>query len=148
MRDSTPCRELAGGASRRGEPQNTREPPTLQAVGLRERAAERCEDAGGADLVCRYGWVDQVRRLGGRTFPVVRDRSGAVQVVADRGGLAAAPVPPREASSASPAGLRPEPRAPGGVELRAERLDVLAEPAQPPSRPSTVSSSTPHWRSS
>ncbi len=91
--------------------------------------------AEGEDRVCVYGWVAQVRRLGGLTFLVVRDRSGTAQVVLDREDLAAGPIPPREAIVRVSGWLRPEPRAPGGVELRAQHLEVLVEPAQPPSLP-------------
>lgn len=73
------------------------------------------------------GHLHLVRRLGGVTFLVVRDRSGTVQVVAPgRVDL------PRESVLEVLGRGRADPRAPGGVEVQAERIAVLARPAGRP----------------
>ena len=71
------------------------------------------------------GWVYRKRDLGGKIFIVVRDSEGIIQVVVDRS------TAPREAVQAAEEAtiesaveawgrVAPDPRAPGGAELRAE----------------------------
>jgi nondiscriminating aspartyl-tRNA synthetase len=77
----------------------------------------------GADGVRLQGSVHTVRRLGGLSFIVLRDRSGTVQVVAQGG----ADLPME--SVVDIIGMpRGDARAPGGVEVAAERIMVLAGP--------------------
>lgn len=71
------------------------------------------------------GWVHNIRRLGGLTFLTIRDRTGLAQAVWEGTGqddLA------RESVVQVDGIVREEPRAPGGVEVRAEEIEVLARP--------------------
>lgn len=70
------------------------------------------------------GSVHTVRLLGGVTFIILRDRSGMIQVVAPgRVDL------PREAVVEVSGTARADQRAPGGVEVTAEGIAILARPA-------------------
>lgn len=73
------------------------------------------------------GWVAAVRRFGGLTFLILRDRSGTCQAVLEGG----APAPPMEAIVRVTGFVRAQPRAYGGVELRAAEVETLVEPASP-----------------
>ncbi len=70
------------------------------------------------------GWVHRVRGLGNVTFVLLRDRSGLVQCVfegdAVAGGLTVESVVRVDGVAVA------EPRAAGGAEVRADRLEVLA----------------------
>ncbi len=80
----------------------------------------------GMGAVRLQGSVQTVRRLGGLTFVVVRDRSGTIQVVA--------PGPtdlPLETVVEVAGQARSDDRAPGGVEVAAGRITVLGRPAVP-----------------
>jgi nondiscriminating aspartyl-tRNA synthetase len=74
------------------------------------------------------GWVHRRRVLKTVAFLVLRDRSGLAQVVAAPAALA---VLPEETAVAVTGTAVANPAAPGGVEVRAARLDALSEPAQP-----------------
>jgi nondiscriminating aspartyl-tRNA synthetase len=78
----------------------------------------------GAGAVRLQGSVHAVRDLGGLSFVVLRDRSGVVQVAAHGGADL-----PMEAVVDIVGRPRLEARAPGGVEVAAERIDVLSSPA-------------------
>ena len=65
---------------------------------------------------------------GGLTFLKLRLRDGLLQCVC--GGLDLSEVP-EEAAVTVTGTLREEPRAPGGVELAAESVEVLSRPAEP-----------------
>ena len=76
------------------------------------------------------GWVHRIRDLGGVRFLSVRDRSGLAQVVVpgeiDISGVGCECVIRVDGIS------RSEPRAPGGVEVLASRVDVVARAELPP----------------
>jgi len=101
-------------------------------------AAERTLAADVARVAGRRvalaGWVHRVRSLGNVTFVLLRDRSGLVQCVFEPGR------PARNLTAESVVRLEglavEEPRASGGVEVRADRLEVLA--AAPPDLPFPV----------
>jgi nondiscriminating aspartyl-tRNA synthetase len=79
------------------------------------------------------GWLHTVRGLGGLTFAVVRDRAGLVQAVTENRadadllrGLGA------ESVLTVSGQVAPEPRAPGGVEIRIEEIAVLSPVTEAP----------------
>ena len=91
------------------------------------------EVAGHVDArITVAGWLHTVRALGGLTFALVRDRAGLVQVVTendadanllrDLGAEAVVTVTGRVAR---------EPRAPQGVEIRAEHIEAISAPVGP-----------------
>ena len=84
--------------------------------------------AGPGPATALTGWVTSARRFGGLCFLVLRDRSGSCQCV-----LEPPLQPPARESIVTVRGVaRPEPRAPGGVELAVTALQTLVAPAQPP----------------
>jgi nondiscriminating aspartyl-tRNA synthetase len=79
-------------------------------------------DAGGeASEIELKGWVHRVRELGGVSFVMVRDRSGVAQVVVQ--GKADLSL---ESVVSAVGSVEPNEKAPGGAELRAGRVEVLA----------------------
>jgi nondiscriminating aspartyl-tRNA synthetase len=73
------------------------------------------------------GWLHAVRAHGGLLFAVLRDRAGQVQVVTEDPEQVAILKELSAESVVAVAGrVRPEPRAPGGVEIRAERVTPIA----------------------
>ena len=81
------------------------------------------------------GWAHALRRLGAVTFLVVRDGWGTLQVVVEAG---------EEGEASVPAGIGVEsvitvegvvaeaPQAPGGIELRQPRIEVITPVEEPP----------------
>ena len=82
------------------------------------------------EAVLLQGWAHRVRRLGGLVFLQVRDRSGIVQVALE-GELAAIPLSHEDVVQVT-GQVAAEPRAPGGVEVRANSLAVLGRAAELP----------------
>jgi aspartyl-tRNA synthetase len=89
-------------------------------------------DAEPGDHATVAGWVHEVRDLGGIAFLILRDKSGQIQVKFEKDemddelvetGLDAH----RESVVAVTGDVEEEPRAPTGVEVVPESLDVLAE---------------------
>jgi len=80
------------------------------------------------DRITVAGWLHAVRALGGVTFAVVRDRAGLIQVVIEDGGGDADVLRDLGAESvvAVSGPVAHEPRAPMGVELKAERVEVIS----------------------
>ena len=76
------------------------------------------------------GWVHRVRDLGGIRFLLLRDRSGMAQVVMPPGldlqGIGCEWVVRVEGV------VRREPRAPGGLEVQAERIEAVSAAEPPP----------------
>jgi nondiscriminating aspartyl-tRNA synthetase len=76
------------------------------------------------------GWLHAIRRPGGIVFALLRDRAGLIQVVSED---------PRDADLLQSLGVEsvltisgrvvPEPRAPMGVEIRAERIEPISATA-------------------
>ena len=89
---------------------------------MRTLAAELSGLTGGEATLC--GWVHRVRDLGKVCFVLVRDRSGMAQVV-----LEANPGVTLESVVRATGTVVANPKAPGGVELRAEALEVVAAAA-------------------
>ena len=77
------------------------------------------EAAGEVEL---KGWVHRVRELGGVSFVMVRDRSGIAQAVIQ--GKADLNLESVVVVTGTPAANE---KAPGGVELRASRIDLIAK---------------------
>jgi nondiscriminating aspartyl-tRNA synthetase len=79
--------------------------------------------------VLLQGWVHRIRNLGGVRFLVLRDRGGLAQVIVpkslDLGAIHAEWVVQVRGNA------RAEPRAPRGVEVLAEQIEVIS-PAEPP----------------
>ncbi len=75
------------------------------------------------------GWVNRIRDMGGVHFLVLRDRTGTVQVVIEGGGLFNVALKPETALSVV-GQVTVEPRAPSGIELRAEKIEMLSFPAE------------------
>ncbi len=78
------------------------------------------------------GWVHEVRDLGGIVFVIVRDRAGRLQVTLSEDELPADQVEragslSRESVVRVSGDARPEDRAPTGVELVPEEIEVIAE---------------------
>ncbi len=90
---------------------------------MRTLAAELPHEEG-ADVELA-GWIHRVRDLGKICFVVLRDRSGLAQVVAD-----AAPEATLESVIRVRGKSRENPRAPGGWELAATSIELIA-PAEP-----------------
>lgn len=83
--------------------------------------AKELAAAKGSGEVELKGWVHRVRELGGVSFVMLRDRSGLAQVVVE------GKVDLTLESVVSVIGAVAEnDKAPGGVELRASRIDVIA----------------------
>ena len=70
------------------------------------------------------GWVHRVRELGGVSFVMLRDRSGVAQVVVE--GKADYTL---ETVIAAAGAAAANPKAPGGFELRAGKIDIIAAAA-------------------
>jgi nondiscriminating aspartyl-tRNA synthetase len=81
------------------------------------------------------GWLQQLRKLGGISFVVVRDGIGTVQAVADHARLAALGAVHPESVIAVTGDVHAAAQAPGGVELRDVAIDVIAEAAAAPPVP-------------
>jgi nondiscriminating aspartyl-tRNA synthetase len=83
-----------------------------------------------AQTVRLEGWVHRLRDLGGVRFLALRDRRGIGQIIVPR--TVAADSIGCETVVRVVGHVRSEPRAPGGVELLAERLEILSQAAAPP----------------
>ncbi|MCL7417742.1 MAG: OB-fold nucleic acid binding domain-containing protein, partial [Halalkalicoccus sp.] len=90
-------------------------------------------EPGGTATVA--GWVHEIRDLGGIAFLILRDKSGKIQIKFEKEemdeelvetGLDLA----RESVISVTGAVEEEPRAPTGVEITPEELDVIA-PAEP-----------------
>ena len=80
--------------------------------------------AGKSESIELNGWVHRVRELGGVSFVMVRDRSGIVQTVVE--GKADLTLESVIAVTGTPALNE---KAPGGAEVRAEKVEVIAAAA-------------------
>ncbi len=92
-------------------------------------------DAEAGDAVTVAGWVHEIRDLGGIAFVIVRDTTGRIQVKFEKDEMDDALVDrgldvSRESVIAVHGVVEEEPRAPTGVEVVPEGVDVLA-PADP-----------------
>jgi nondiscriminating aspartyl-tRNA synthetase len=80
--------------------------------------------------VLLQGWVHRIRDFGGMRFLILRDRAGLAQVIVpasiDLGGAGC------ESVLAIEGVCRTEPRAPAGVEVQAQRIQVLSRAETPP----------------
>lgn len=85
-------------------------------------------DRVGEEVLLR-GWVHQLRILGDLAFLLLRDRTGIVQVVLE-GELARLDLP-LESSVSLTGTVTTDQRAPGGVEVRAKTLEILARAREP-----------------
>lgn len=113
----------------------SRRPPALSAL-RRAVSGESAPEDGAAATV--RGWLAGRRSSGKLLFLRFRDGSGAAQVVVARAAVpeddfAAAKQAPLESAVEIEGRAFAEPRAPGGMELRADRFRVLyaAEPSYP-----------------
>ncbi len=77
--------------------------------------------------VTLQGWVHNRRNLGGIRFLLLRDNSGVAQCV-----FQGVDLPLHESSVRVTGRVVASPKAPGGVELQAEQLEVISEALVPP----------------
>ncbi|GAB4448535.1 MAG: aspartate--tRNA(Asn) ligase [Chloroflexi bacterium OHK40] len=85
------------------------------------------------EQVLLQGWLHRLRRLRHVSFLVLRDGRGTAQVVLDDPATAAGlDALPAESVLAVMGEAVAEPQAPGGVELRAARIEVLSRAAEAP----------------
>ncbi|MFO7544885.1 MAG: aspartate--tRNA(Asn) ligase [Trueperaceae bacterium] len=87
--------------------------------------AELADHVG--ERVTLLGWILTRRDLGGIRFLVLRDRSGIAQCV-----LEGVDVPLHESSVRVTGTVVAHPKAPGGVELHGDTLEVISEATVPP----------------
>ncbi|MFB6124741.1 MAG: aspartate--tRNA(Asn) ligase [Halanaeroarchaeum sp.] len=89
-------------------------------------------EAEPGDVVTVAGWVHEVRDLGGIAFLILRDKTGKIQVKFEKDELADELVETglsvhRESVIAVTGEVAEEPRAPTGVEVTPESVEVIAE---------------------
>ena len=89
-------------------------------------------DAEPGDTVTVAGWVHEIRDLGGIAFLILRDTTGKIQVKFEKDGMDDDLVGTglgvqRESVIAVTGDVEEEPRAPTGVEVTPESVDVVAE---------------------
>ena len=89
-------------------------------------------DAAPGDSVTVAGWVHEIRDLGGIAFLILRDTTGKIQVKFEKDGMADDLVETglalhRESVVAVRGDVEEEDRAPTGVEVVPENIEVLAE---------------------
>lgn len=92
----------------------------------RRTLARELTDRIGQEVTLR-GWVHARRDLGGIRFLMLRDRSGVVQCV-----LHGREIPLQESCVEVGGSAVASAKAPGGVEVRVDRLEVLSEATVPP----------------
>ncbi|MDP2873185.1 MAG: aspartate--tRNA(Asn) ligase [Bacillota bacterium] len=80
------------------------------------------------------GWTHRVRRIGGITFLLIRDRTGMAQVVFEAGGPDEVKLERLGAEDVVRVGgmVRADARAPGGAEVLGRSLDVISAAEPPP----------------
>ena len=88
------------------------------------------------DRVTLFGWVHEIRDLGGLVFVILRDREGFAQItlpkkVVDASVFKLAKKLKRESVVRVDGTVKAEPKAPGGFEIIPERIEVLNESAVP-----------------
>ena len=89
--------------------------------------------AHAGERVLVQGWLHRLRQLSNVAFLIVRDAHGLAQVVVDQPALAERLAAMHPETVLSVAGLAvAEPQAPGGVEIHAPEVVVLAEAAAAP----------------
>ena len=99
---------------------------TMTAAPQSVRLCDILQKPDGAHA-CAHGMVHTVRDLGDVRFVLLRTADGVLQCVAG----ADTPIP-REGDAVRVQGVcAREPRAPGGLELHLDRLQILSTPAQP-----------------
>lgn len=85
------------------------------------------------EQVLLKGWLLRLRRLSHVSFLVLRDGKGTAQVVIEDQALAAElDAMPAESVLAVEGAVVAEPQAPGGVELRAARVELISRAMEPP----------------
>jgi nondiscriminating aspartyl-tRNA synthetase len=89
---------------------------------MRTLVSELSKKAGAAVTLC--GWVHRIRDLGGVSFVVLRDRSGSAQLVFD-----ARPEVTLESVIRVTGIAAANEKAPGGFEVRVEKLEVISAAA-------------------
>ncbi len=109
------------GAEAVGEEGQRAGPATGERVLVSDLAAHQ----GGR--VVLEGWILTRRDLGGIRFLVLRDRSGVVQCV-----LEGIEVPLHESCVRLTGTVVPHAKAPGGLEVRVDALEVISEATEPP----------------
>jgi nondiscriminating aspartyl-tRNA synthetase len=97
-----------------------------------ERVRSECLESHLGQPVRVMGWLQSRRALGAISFVIVRDGGGVIQVVGDEASLAGLAGAPAESVIAVHGVVHAEPRAPGGVEVRAASCEVIAEAVAAP----------------
>jgi nondiscriminating aspartyl-tRNA synthetase len=89
--------------------------------------------ARAGERVLLKGWLHRLRRLSNVSFLVLRDGKGTAQIVIEDGATAAAlDALPAESVLAVEGEAVAEPQAPGGVELRGARVEVISRALEAP----------------
>lgn len=101
-------------------------PPTPPAEPLQRHLISDLPEALG-QTVTLQGWVYSRRDLGGIRFLLLRDRSGVVQCVFGKTEL-----PLAESCVRVTGRVAESPKAPGGLEVHAEALELITNAAEPP----------------
>ena len=89
-------------------------------------------DVEPADTVTVAGWVHEIRDLGGIAFLILRDATGKIQIKFEKDEMDDALVEtglnvPRESVVTVSGDAEEEPRAPTGIEITPDSIEVLAE---------------------
>ncbi len=102
---------------------------------MRKWTGEICEDDVGKKILL-FGWVHEIRDLGGLVFVILRDREGFIQItlskkIVDPETFRTAKRLKKESVIKVVGTVKKEPKAPGGYEIIPERIEVLNESEVP-----------------
>lgn len=102
---------------------------------MRKWTEEICEDDVGKKILL-FGWVHEIRDLGGLVFVILRDREGFIQItlskkIVDPETFRTAKRLKKESVIKVVGTVKKEPKAPGGYEIIPERIEVLNESEVP-----------------
>jgi nondiscriminating aspartyl-tRNA synthetase len=85
------------------------------------------------EQICLKGWLHRLRRLGSVSFLVLRDARGTAQIIVEDPALADTLASlPSESVLAVEGTVAAEPQAPGGVEVRLPRVEIISAAVEPP----------------
>ncbi len=104
--------------------------PAIESALMQNRTYPAGAEPGNSVTVA--GWVHEIRDLGGIAFLILRDRTGKIQIKFEKDEMSEDLVETgldlaRESVISVTGAVEEEPRAPTGVEITPEELDVIAE---------------------